>query len=208
MALDMKLRLYSAIGANCCERVRWVMDYKAARYELIELDSLVGDQPFSENSPFGRVPLLLIDEQAITESMAIAELMEELIPTPNLLGDSPIQRARVREICEAINSSIHPVQNSSVVRYFHPNMTKEAMRPLRAKWIVCNLDKLRGRLWQSSSFAIGNSFTLADIFIAVMCKKAIALGAAPESLSAYGAHWQYLMSVDSIRASCPIGNLE
>lgn len=200
----MKLCLYSATAANCCERVRWAMDYKAIRYELIDVETLVEQGPFLAKSPFGRVPLLLIDGYAITESMAIAEFIEEIIPTPTLLGTTPIERACVREVCEAINSSIHPIQNSSVVRYFQPNMQKEAMRPLRAEWISTNLGKLRGRLWQSSSFAVGDKFTLADIFIAVMFKKALALGAALEPLADYDQHWHHLMSLPSVRDSCPI----
>ena len=180
------------------------MDYKGVQYELCGVDALDDFREFSEVSPFGRVPVLLTSGQPISESMAIAEYIEETAPTPALLGSSPLERARVREICEAVNSSIHPVQNSSVVRYFHPSCSKDDMRSLRAEWIEGNLCKLNGRLWRSGQFAVGHSFTLADIFVAVIFKKAEALGSSLRALAAYDAHWNYLMSVPTVRSSCPL----
>lgn len=199
----MKLRLYSAEGANCCERIRWMLDYKSVSFELMDIESSEAVSAFRLHSPFGRVPVLLVDGEPLTESMAIAEFIEEIAPVPNLLGTSIGLRARVREVCEVVNSSIHPVQNSSVVRYFHPTWSKDAMRTVRANWIEHNLLKLRPLLWSSSSYVVGDGFTLADIFVAIIFRKAMALGASAEVLSDFERHWSFLMSMPDVRASYP-----
>lgn len=200
----MNLRLFSAEGANCCERVRWALSYKGLQYELIAPDA-DGHQPeFERVSPFGRVPVLLASGLALSESMAIAEFAEELAPRPALLGRGRNERAQIREVCEAVNSSIHPVQNSSVVGYFRPDWSKEQMRPVRATWIEKNLLKLEPKLWLSGSFVVGDSFSLADIFVAVIYRKAVSLGTAQDALPRFAAHWQNLLAVPEVESSCPI----
>lgn len=207
----MKPVFYYVAAANCCERVRWALDYKQFDYTLVELE-VEPDASANANhdaarfaalSPFGRVPLMEIDGQPLSESMAMLEWLEEVAPTPALTYTSAFARARVREACEAVNASIHPVQNSSVVAYFQPDWSKAQMRPVRAHWIGSNLAKLQSRLWQESGFAVGGQFTMADILLAVMYRKGVALGMLPDAYPAYEAHWQLLMAQEAIRASCP-----
>jgi len=52
-----------------------------------------------ERNPFGKLPVLELDEGGyLTESLAIIEYLEELYPQPSLLGTTPLERARVREL--------------------------------------------------------------------------------------------------------------
>ena len=201
----MPLRLYSATGANCCERVQWPMDFKGVQYEVVDIEHASDVSQFNAESPFARVPLLIVDGQPLSESMAIAKFIEELVPWPQMLGTSAFGRARVREVCEAVNSSIHPIQSSSVVRYFHPEWTKEQMRPIRAEWIVRGLTKLEPRLWTSSPYAVGHHLSLADIFVGVMYQKARSLGINEHLLPTFLDHWKYLMKQELVHASCPYG---
>src|SRR5690606_7498947 len=132
----------------------------------IDVHSLTDDTTFRSVSPFGRVPVLMTADTPLTESIAIVEYLEEVIPEPPLMPQDPRGRARVREICEGINSSVHPMQNSSALRAIRPDWTKEETRLFRSRWIASNLEKLKPLLWRSSSYAAENQFTLADIFIA------------------------------------------
>ncbi len=199
----MKLMLYYANGANCSDRVRWALAFKNVPFQSIDIDATDNTAAFKAISPFGRVPVLVVDQQSLTESMAIAEYLEEIQPDPSLMPKHPFERAQVREICEGINSSIHPVQNSSVLRAIQPSWSREAVRQFRSNWIDTNLEKLRPLLWRSSSFAVGSQFTIADIFVAVMHCKGLSLGANVTESSPYEAHWEYLMSQPAIAASCP-----
>jgi glutathione S-transferase len=50
-------------------------------------------------NPFGRLPVLeLADGSYLTESLAIIEYLEELSPEPPMIGRTPLERARVREL--------------------------------------------------------------------------------------------------------------
>ena len=200
----MNLTFYYASGANCCDRVRWALDYKRIPYQLADMDGEFDQAHFAAISPFGRVPILEIDGMPLSESMAMLEWLEETFPQRPLGGASALARAKVREMCEAVNASIHPVQNSSVVAYFLPGYSKQQMRPLRARWIGSNLQKLESRLWQTSGFACNEQFTLADIFIALIYRKGVTLGLLPQQYPRYEAHWQFLLGIDDIRASCPL----
>lgn len=200
----MRITLYYAEGANCCERIRWALDYKKIAYALVDIDRQHDEILFRSISPFGRVPAMEVDGTPLTESMAMLELLEETTPSRPLNYTTPLLRAQVREVSEAVNSSIHPVQNSSVMRYFQPGWTKDDMRPVRANWIAKNLAKLQARLWLGSNFAVGERFTFADILVAVIFNKGIALGIDPGTLSRFEEHWAHLMRDDEIRLSCPL----
>lgn len=202
----MQINFYAANGANCCERVRWALDYKRVAYHLVDVDAMHDAAHFAAISPFARVPVMELDGMPLTESMAMLELLEEFAPLPPLNYPDIIARARVREVCEAVNASIHPVQNSSVVRHFRPDLSKSEMKPLRADWIESNLDKLAPRLWRESGFAIGTAFTMADIFVAAIFRKGIDLGIGDAALPRFHQHWRFLMAHPEVRASCPLAN--
>ncbi len=200
----MKIRFYHAPDANCCERLLWILDYKQVSYERIDVG--LGDvgAEVRQHSPFARVPLMEVDGIPLSESMAMAEFIEEMVPSRPLQYTQAFARAQVREICEAVNSSIHPQQNGSTVRYYHPEWSKEEIRPARAKWLLLNLQKLQGCLWRTGQFAVGSEFTMADIFVAIIYRKALDLGVSSSELPEYDAYWTFLMSHEAIRSSCPV----
>ena len=203
---DMHIKFYYAAGTNCCERVRWALDYKRVPYEMVDLDQPHDEVNFAAISPFARVPVMELNGIPLTESMAMVELLEEIVPSPPLNYSDCLSRARVREVCEAVNSSIHPVQNSSVVQFFRPEWSKNEMRPVRANWIANNLAKLQARLWLDSGFAVGTAFTFADIFVAAIFRKGVSLGIERMALPEFNKHWSFLMSQPSVRASCPLSD--
>lgn len=94
-----------------CERIRWALDYKKIVHALVDIYSQHDEIHFKGISPFGRVPVMEVDGTPLTESMAMLELLEETTPTRPLNYTTPLLRAQVREVSEAVNSSIHPVQN-------------------------------------------------------------------------------------------------
>jgi len=57
-------------------------------------------------SPFGTVPVLDTDDGLIRQSVAILYYLEERFPSPTFLGETPLQRARVRELMGLIDDSI------------------------------------------------------------------------------------------------------
>ena len=71
------------------------MRAKQVEFEVTYVD--LTDKPgwFLEISPHGKVPVLVVDEQPLFESSAIAEYLDEMVE-PRLHPDDPIRRARNR----------------------------------------------------------------------------------------------------------------
>jgi glutathione S-transferase len=182
----MEIVLHSAPGSNSSDRVEWVLRYKEIPYEKIYSQDI-------RLNPYGYVPLLVVNGSAIAESMAIAEFLEEIFPQKPLFPDKALDRALVREICEYVNSTIHQPQNRTVLKFFIPDIADDARKQLRGEWIFHCLNKLESRLWKHSAFAVGDTFTLADIFVASIYRKAISHGAG--SLPVYDS---YIMGLSGI----------
>lgn len=197
----MNIILYSAEGSNSSERVEWVLNYKSVQYTRLEVTDDALRSSYLQINPFGYVPTLSVDEHLISESMAIIEFIEECFPKDSLLGDSVLQRARVREVCEYVNASIHSPQNRSVLTFFRPNLLAKEKGDLRGHWIKNCLAKLESRLCQTSQFSVGTHFSLADIFVASIYKKAQQHGVEP--LPFYDKHLIWLRQHSRIALSEP-----
>jgi glutathione S-transferase len=183
----MELILYSAEGSNSSQRVEWALKYKKIPYQIHLTNSL-------SFGAYGYVPALSIDGVIISESMAILELLEEAFPEFPLLPTEVPERARIREVCEYVNSTIHPAQNRTILNFLRPNLTEVEKKALRAEWIEKCLQNLRPRLFCDSGFAIGRTFSLADIFVAVIYQKGLTHGKSKDS--DYEDHWDKMSEID------------
>ena len=137
----MKIEYYDRKGSNCSNRVKWVLNYKNIPYEVFDADN-INIEEYQKINPFLRVPSMLVDGRPLTESMVMVEFLEDICPEFPLLPEDYFERAKVREVCEIINATIHPVQNSKVPLFFHPQLSNEEVTTYREKWIRQNLQKL------------------------------------------------------------------
>ncbi|WP_261904565.1 glutathione S-transferase family protein [Vibrio fortis] len=197
----MDLVLYSAIGSNSSERVEWALNYKGISYNRVEVTSQELQTSYLAINPFGYVPSLSVDGVVLSESMAIVEYVEEVFTGFSLLGNEPQIRADVRRVCEFVNSTIHSPQNRTVLGFLRPDLEEASKRAMRGEWITRSLEKLRPSICLDSSFAIGHQFTLADIFIASIYKKALQHGSAP--IPFYDSHLNNLRSIEHIADAEP-----
>lgn len=116
------MKLYSYFRSSAAYRVRIALNLKNLSYEIVPVHLLKdGGQQFSETyrslNPTQLVPTLMDDEQAIGQSVAILEYLEETHPEPALLPADAPGRARVRAIMQAIACDIHPLNNLRVLKY-------------------------------------------------------------------------------------------
>lgn len=154
-------------------RVRCALELKGVAYSVAPV-SLIADggqqngEGYRALNPLAEVPTLTLDGVPIAQSVAILELLEELHPEVPLLPAAPLDRARVRQLVEAVNSGIHPLQNMKVQKhlaahYGHDTAANEAWC---RHWIArgfAGLDELVGR-W-CGRHAFGDRPTLADCLI-------------------------------------------
>jgi len=115
------------------------------------------------------VPALALDDGAVlTQSVAIIEYLDEIYPDPPLLPQSPLARARVRALSQAITCDVHPLNNLRVLKYLeielrHDKATRDTWY---RHWVRVGFDALE--LWlnrdgASGRFCHGDAPTLADV---------------------------------------------
>ena len=93
------MKLYTSIGPNPRVVTLFVAE-KGLALDTVRVDVMKGEnrQPaYLAKNPTGGTPLLELDDgTAIAESVAICEYLEELHPTPALIGATPEERAATR----------------------------------------------------------------------------------------------------------------
>ena len=92
------------------------LEFKSIEYDCKPVDLSNGEQhtsEYKEINSLNQVPTLLANGIVVTQSMAILEFLEEFYPEkPKLLPTDAVQRAKVREICEVIDS----IKNRSIAK--------------------------------------------------------------------------------------------
>lgn len=150
------MKLYIFQVAPNPTKVRLYLAEKAAGGAVIDIPQVSINLPKGEHrkpehlarNPLGRLPVLeLNDGSCLTESLAIIEYLEECYPHPPLIGRSPLERARVREleriaelgvllpigrIIHATNSPIGLPPNPEVASHFR-KILPEGLRVLDAR---------------------------------------------------------------------------
>ncbi|MGO1298849.1 MAG: glutathione S-transferase family protein [Vibrio sp.] len=197
----MEVSLYSAKGSNSSERVEWALNFKGIHYDRIEVSSDELATTYLDINPFGYVPALSVDGLVFSESMAIIEYLEERFPHLGLFGDNLNDKTHIRRVCEYVNSSIHSPQNRTVLRFMRPELDETSKRELRGDWIMSCLAKLSTSICCESGFAVGSSFSVADIFVASIYKKALQHGCARNDF--YDNHLRNIRANDHVAASEP-----
>ncbi len=155
-------------------RVRWALEIKGLQYKSLPINLLQGEEKQStylEKNPAGHVPLLIIEEEKLGESMAIMEWLEESYPEPSILYGNALERAQIRRLAETINSGTQPLQNLSVMKYV--SSTKEKQVQWCQHWLERGLgvyesllEKIHEPQWL---FSTGNTPSIADCCLIPQC---------------------------------------
>lgn len=168
------LKLYNYFRSSTSYRVRIALTLKELKYEYlpVHLINNGGEQNSAEYralNPIGGVPTLQHDQVIISQSMAIAEYIEDVFKSgQQLFPNSPAIKAKVRQVCELINADIHPLQNLKVTHYLEKNLNlnPELKQAWLDKWIGDGLTALEKTITPSAgNFAFGSEVSLADAFI-------------------------------------------
>ncbi|XP_069172903.1 probable maleylacetoacetate isomerase 2 isoform X2 [Procambarus clarkii] len=133
-----KLQLYFGFRSSCSWRVRIAMALKGVTYDGHPID-------LRKN-----------------ENMTILEYLEEAYPQPPLLPKDTLLRAKVREICELVNSGIQPIQGPSLWMHFGEETCLERSNFNITKGFTALERVLAGC---SGKYCVGDNLTLADCFI-------------------------------------------
>lgn len=143
------------------ERSRIALLEKRVPHDVRFID--LSDKPawFLAISPMGRVPVLLVDDRPVFESMVINELVEELHPEPSLLPGGPLLRAEARSWIVFANDAVMPPSFAAMLARAGGAAGGEMEKPLGA--LRDALSRLEAQAARGGGpFFAGPAFTLVD----------------------------------------------
>ena len=167
------MKLYGYWRSSSAWRVRIALGLKGLSYENVPVHLVrAGGQQFTpefvERNPLSQVPVLELEREGklvrLTQSVAIIEYIDELWPEPRLLPEGALERARVRELVELVNSGIQPLQNRLVLERV-AELGGDS-RPFAREFIARGLLALEAHARSTAgSYLFGDSVTLADVYL-------------------------------------------
>ena len=170
----MSVVLYGYWRSLATFRVRIALNLKGVTYEEKIVDLSKGEQfqqPFQSLNPQNVLPLLVHQGLHLSQSLAIAEYIDEIWPEPPLLPADAAGKARVRSLAQIAIADVHPLIVPRVRNFLeHECGLDEAAR---LKWIQHWFNKgteaIEAKIAAdnlSGTYAHGDQVTLADLALA------------------------------------------
>jgi glutathione S-transferase len=167
------MKFYNSIGPNP-RVVKMFMAEKGIELPRVEVDLRAGENRQAAHlarNPSGQMPTLELDDGSyLAEVTAICEYLEELHPTPHLIGASPQERAMTRMWTRRVDLYIvEPMltgfRSSQGFNFFKDRMrllpqAADDLKTLAQEKITWLDGLIAGR-----DFIAGPRFTLADILL-------------------------------------------
>jgi maleylacetoacetate isomerase len=161
--------LYEYWRSSAAYRVRIALNLKGVDYESCPVDLREGEQKSSGYravNPQGFVPMLEINGQRLTQSLAIISYLDLKYPNQPLLPTSADGRAHVLALALTIACDIHPLDNHRVLHYLRDRLGQD--EPARDRWYAhwisegfVALEALTKE--RAGDFLFGNGPTMADV---------------------------------------------
>jgi maleylacetoacetate isomerase len=168
------MHLYGYYRSSSSYRLRIALNLKGLTPEQSFIHLRKGDQ-FGEDyvklNPQQQVPTLITDGgDALVQSPAILEWLEETYPEPPLLPADPIDRQRVRAIAAAVGCDIHPLGNLRVLKYVRDEFGQDEAGSFAwaRHWVELGFTGIEAMLagdGRTGRFCHGDAPTLADVYL-------------------------------------------
>ena len=130
------LVLHSYFRSSTSVRLRVALNLKGLAYGYVAHHLRKNEQrsaAYLALNPQGLVPALVLEDGTVlTQSLAVIEYLDEMVPEPPLLPRDPTGRARVRALTYAIACEIPPLNNLRVLS--HLKSVLGASEDMTAAW--------------------------------------------------------------------------
>ena len=163
------MKLYTYFRSSAAFRVRIALNLKGLAYEPVFVHLAKGEHrkpAYAGVYPQGLLPTLVEDGQALSQSLAIIEYLEETHPRPALLPSDSPGRARVRSLSLLIACEIHPLNNLRTLQHLKRTLgqSEDQVNDWYRHWIADGFSKLEADLGRGGTgrFCHGDAPTMAD----------------------------------------------
>src|SRR3989449_8351443 len=162
------LKLYDYPDCPFCQKVRVMLAEKDLEYEKIFVDLRKQEQKspdFLRLNPYGKVPVLVDEDEVIYDSTIINEYLEDEYPLPRLMPEDSQGRARVRLLEDYCDNSFIPPTTMLLAQLRKSDAERDQQRVEQAR------DELRRSLYflrdalGGHEYLGGEEFTLADMAV-------------------------------------------
>lgn len=210
MPNSQPLRLHSYFRSSAAFRVRIALALKGLAYDYASVHLPSGAQKhasFAALSPDALVPVLELDGQQLTQSMAIIEYLDEVHPEPPLLPRDALGRARVRALAQSIACEVHPLNNLRVLKYLvrELKVDEAAKNAWYHHWCRKGLEAFERQLAQrpTTTYCYGDTPTLADCCLVPQIFNAQRMGVPLDSLPLTMAAFDACMALPAFQGAQP-----
>jgi len=159
------------ISPGACSLVPHIIIREAGiDFELVVINVKAGFPNQHRNvNPKGRVPILQLGEETITEVPAILTAISQFCPEKHLLGKTNLDIVRTYEWLNWLSGSLHAQAFGGIRRphrWSDDEGTYDSIRAKGKKNLVEWLDLIEGKL--KGTHAVGDDFTVVDAFLIVI----------------------------------------
>jgi maleylacetoacetate isomerase len=159
--------LYDYWRSSSSTRVRIALAIKQIHYQKVPISLIDGEQnqpDYLKINPQGLVPFWHDTDINLSQSLAIIEYLDDIYPTPTLLPNTPLKRARTRQYANLVSCDIHPLNNLRVKKYL--NLNENEWLKWYHHWLNLGFEAYEGLLEQHhhhGPFTLNEELTIADL---------------------------------------------
>jgi maleylacetoacetate isomerase len=214
------MKLYNYFRSSASFRVRIALNLKGLPFEYVPIHIARGDHKkdgYAALAADQLVPLLEVNGQRLSQSMAIIEYLDETYPaTPAMLPGDALARAQVRALAQSIACEIHPLNNLRVLKYLTRELKVEedAKNTWYRYWVRDGLESFERQLQgheavrqqqgeAASIYCYGSTPTLADCCLVPQIFNGQRFKANFEGLPRTLAAFDACMALDAFKKSQP-----